>query len=56
MGWFHEKPIYRGGLPKKGSGLGQFADLRGRLNKKVGVAFLRGLMHQCTLWVEQVEN
>ena len=25
----HEKPIHREGLPKKGSGLGQLADLGG---------------------------
>ena len=40
----HEKPIYWGGLPKKG-GLEQFADLRGGgggdLARKRGVVFLR---------------
>ena len=36
-----EKPIYRGGLPKKG-GLGQFVDLRGGLARKRGVVFLMG--------------
>ena len=46
----------RGELPKNG-GLGQFADLRrGGLDKKEGVVFLRGLIPQCTLWWEQVEN
>ena len=29
LGGVQEKPIQRGGLPKKGGGLGQFADLRG---------------------------
>ena len=36
---FDEKPIYRGELPKKGGGrggLGQFADLKGGLDKKDG--------------------
>ena len=28
LGGIHEKPMYRGGLPKRGE-LGQFADLRG---------------------------
>ena len=43
---FHEKPKYRGGLPKTEGLGGQFADLRvgGGLGKKegVGVVFLRG--------------
>ena len=30
-----------GGLPKKGGGLGQLANLRGGLGKKEGVVFLR---------------
>ena len=38
LGWVHEKPIYRkGGLLKNG-GLGQFADLKGDLAKKRGMA------------------
>ena len=42
-GGFLKKPIYIGGLPKKGGGgLGQFADLRGGLGKKEGVVFLMG--------------
>ena len=44
----HEKPMYRGELPKKGGGLGQFTDLRGDLAKEV--VFLRGCLYpQCTL-------
>ena len=31
-----EKPIYRGELPKKGGGLGQFPDLRGVWQKRRG--------------------
>ena len=42
----HEKPIYRGRLPKKG-GLGQFSDLRGGLDKKErGGVFDGGLIPQ----------
>ena len=54
-GGVHDKPIYRGELPKKGGGLGQFADLRGRgVWQKRGVvcgAFEAGdgLVPQCTL-------
>ena len=33
---FDEKPIHRGELPKGGGGLGQFADLKGGLDKKDG--------------------
>ena len=36
----NNKPIYRGELPKKGGGLGQFADLRGGGG---------GLIPKCTL-------
>ena len=47
---FPEKSNFRGELPKKGGGLGQFADLRGDLAKKE-VVFLRGCLYpQCTLW------
>ena len=39
----------QGGLPKKGGGLGQFADLRG-FGKKEGLVFLSGeLIPWCTL-------
>ena len=31
-----EKPLYRGVLPKRGGGLGQFPNLRGELGKKEG--------------------
>ena len=42
-GGFLKKPIYIGGLPKKGGGgFGQFADLIGGLGKKEGVVFLMG--------------
>ena len=45
----HEKPIYRGGLPKKGE-LGQFVDFSGELGKKEGGGvFEAGLIPQCTL-------
>ena len=37
----HEKPIYRGKLPKKG-GLGQFADLKEGLAGKEGWCFSEG--------------
>ena len=40
-----EKPIYRGYLPKRGTGgrgLGQFPDLRGSWQKRGGGGFLRG--------------
>ena len=46
-GQVHEKPIYRGELPKKGGMPGQFENLRGVCEKE-GVVFLRGvdtLMH-----------
>ena len=36
------KNRYKGGMPKKGRGLGQFADLRVGLDKKEGVVFLKG--------------
>ena len=46
---FPEKSNFRGELPKKGGGLGQFVDLRGDLAKKE-VVFLRGCLYpQCTL-------
>ena len=45
----HEKPIYRGVLPKKGGGHRQFAGLRGRLARMRGWCFGRGLIPQCTL-------
>ena len=32
----HEKLIYRRELPKKGGGLGQFSDLMGTWQKRVG--------------------
>ena len=35
-GGVHEIPIQMGDCPKKGGGLGQFANLRGRLDKKEG--------------------
>ena len=42
--WGFTKNQYKGGsCLKKGGGLGQFADLRGRLGKKEGVVFLRGV-------------
>ena len=45
----HEKPIYRGKLPKKG-GLGQFADLKEGLAGKEELVFFRGeLLPQCSL-------
>ena len=37
------KTNIEGGLPKKGRGLRQFADLRGGLGKKEEVVFLRGV-------------
>ena len=37
----HEKPIDRGGLPKKGEL--DISDLRGGLAKKKGAVFLRGV-------------
>ena len=37
----HEKPIYRGELPKK-VGLGQFSDLSGGLAKKSTVGVFQG--------------
>ena len=53
LGGVHEKPIYRGELPKMG-GLGQFANLREELGEKEGVVFIRkgggGVITQCTLW------
>ena len=33
-----------------GGGLGQFADLRGRLGEKEWVVFFRGVDTQCTQW------
>ena len=38
-------------MPKKGGGLGQFANLRGCLTRKRGVVFLRGLIPRCTLCI-----
>ena len=40
-----KKPIYREGLPKKGGGLGQFADLRGggAWQQRGGWCFLGGV-------------
>ena len=38
----HEKLIYRRELPKKGEGLGQFADLRGTWQKR-GVGEFEGV-------------
>ena len=38
----HEKPIWRGNLPKNG-GLGQFADLRGGVGKKRKGCFWGGV-------------
>ena len=54
--WDGVKDQYRGGLPKTGGGLGQFANWRGRggLGKKEGRgAFEEGgeLIPQCTLWI-----
>ena len=45
----HEKPIYRGELPKK-EGLGEFTDLSGGAWQKRGGGVLRGLITQCILW------
>ena len=52
LGGGHEKPVYRGTLPKKG-GRGQFADLRGGgWQEKRGVfEGGRGLISQCTLCI-----
>ena len=43
MGLSRKTNIERG-LPKKGGGLRQFADLRGGLGKKEGVVFLRAVV------------
>ena len=49
----HEKPIYRGGLPKNEGGLGPSADLRGGLARNRRLVFLRGrrggVIPHCTL-------
>ena len=38
-GGVHEKPVYRGEMPIRGGGLGQFADLRGAWRKRGGCVF-----------------
>ena len=51
LGGVHEKPIYKGELPKKGD-LEQFVDLRGSLVKKTGVFFLTAIcLPHGQLWV-----
>ena len=45
-----EKPIYRGRLPKKGGGLGQFVGLwGGAWQEREGGVFEGGLIPQCSL-------
>ena len=38
-GGFTKRPIYRGNCPKRGGGLGHFADLRESLARKRGWCF-----------------
>ena len=46
LGNVHQKPIYRGELPKKGS-----LDREGGLGEKEGDVFEGGVILQCTLWI-----